>query len=49
MGGPTDAVDDELKPDFKEWALGALENADIRPGKDMQDQQENWSMTPLDK
>ena len=36
--GPTNAVDDEPEPDFKELARGALENSDIRPGKHTPDQ-----------
>ena len=36
MNGPTNAVDDEPRPDFKELAAGALENADICPDKHIQ-------------
>ena len=38
MDGPTDAVDDDPKPDFEELAAGALENADICPGNHIQNQ-----------
>ena len=34
--GPTDAIDNDPEPDFKELAAGALENADIRPGNHIQ-------------
>ena len=48
MDGPTDAVDDEPKPDFEERAVGALENDDIRPGKCTQDQPVEAPVEPVE-
>ena len=36
--GPTRTIDKEPEPDIEELAAGAPENADIRPGKHIQDQ-----------